>query len=375
MYAYPYSLSEIIINCICIAIDACTVILSIKAYLRHHHRYFFFLIITMVSMTLFQFIQFVVNAGYAPLGNVIGRLFFLGMMLSLLLFFDLLSRDSYDAKKVVVYCVSGTVMVITQIYRLLIRFWLERDTFNDDEVYLISGVVRDLVMIGLFAYILVLLLYWLHALYRRAPAELKRSASFAMVGGMLVLASMLVLLAAYPSGASSGDYFGFFIALLILNAGFLSFIWQFYKHPELGFLLPYRVMRMMVFNPANGIPIYTYTWDEKLANEDIFSGMLQAIASVMHESINMAQLREIILDNSVLIIERHPNLPLAFVLICSKSTRMLRSALNLFESKFIAEFHGILSESVTNLAPFQAADRFIFECYPFSKKPVRDSPR
>ncbi|MFX0101992.1 MAG: hypothetical protein ACFFCS_20675 [Candidatus Hodarchaeota archaeon] len=368
MYPMVYSPLEVFLFVVSLVINLCTVYFSIKAFLRQRHRFLPFLVFSMLMMTLYQVVQFVVNAFFAPLGNVIGRFIMLGMLYSLLLFFDFLSKDEYDRKKLVAYTIMSTVVVLTQIYRLLVRFWLDRLTFELNPIFNISGTIRDMTVGVLFFLLFFNLCYWFLKLKKNAPDELKRNATGALIGGIILTGGLFLFIFAFAFLQTDITTTYAYLAFLTLYIGFLVIIWQFYKRRELGFVLPYHALRLMVVNVDSGIPIYSYTWDKRLSDEGLFSGMLQGITSILQESVNRGVVKEIILDNAVLIIERHGEFPIAFVLVSSRSTKMIRSALIAFKERFTSEFRVLLENLGNEVSVFSRSDDFINDIFPFLNK-------
>ena len=82
----------------------------------------------------------------------------------------------------------------------------------------------------------------------------------------------------------------------------------------------------MVLHNKNSIPIFTYTWRSglNLAEETMFSGMMQAITMITSESIQQGNLEEIQLSKAVLIFQTDAGSPLTFVLVTTHYSETLK---------------------------------------------------
>jgi hypothetical protein len=123
------------------------------------------------------------------------------------------------------------------------------------------------------------------------------------------------------------------------------------KEPRLAFVLPFKVMRLVIFETKGGLPIYTKNWIESesrsLKDEALFSSMLQGIGMILGEAVKKGTIREIQLTDAILLLHRNEEFSIACVLVATKSTKTLRHALNEFAEEFYETFSekfDILSE-------------------------------
>ncbi len=79
----------------------------------------------------------------------------------------------------------------------------------------------------------------------------------------------------------------------------------FAKKPKLGYVLPFKALRLTIINTESGIAIFTHDWtkDESLVDNVLFSGMMQGISGILNESLKKGNIKEIILDKANLLIE------------------------------------------------------------------------
>ncbi len=145
----------------------------------------------------------------------------------------------------------------------------------------------------------------------------------------------------------------------------LLFILAFAKEPRLGYFPP-RALRLVVVDTVGGIPLFTHTWraGEEIADEDLFSGMVQGISLILRGSIKKGNMREIRLEEATLILQPVANTSLACVLVASRASQTLRDDLRRFAQRFFEEFSSSLG-AVYDTKVFAPAEALIKECFPF----------
>ena len=148
-----------------------------------------------------------------------------------------------------------------------------------------------------------------------------------------------------------------------LSAGFLAI--GFALRPNLAYVLTFKVYRLSVFETESGLPLYTHVWTQSNSNlpDDLFSALIQGINSFINEVIG-GNLREIIMDDKILLLKRNDEMGIACVLISNKSTRSLRTALNDFENAFSMRFKDALVE-YNNLSRFRDTKLLVEEYFSF----------
>ena len=280
---------------------------------------------------------------------------FIPMAFFTILLIDSISRENIDLRKFFLFNILATAFVI---------FSLEPNaiipiTFpNLETSFTWSGnlAIIGILFIGYFG---VLLAYYTIKIYIAAPKNLHYSVLFLIGGpiiGILVPITMLFGLHKIIPGSNG----------LFLAVGMLFMTIAIYKHPQLGYVLPFKVIRLSVFQSEKGFGLFTKTWSKSddLANDDLFSGMLLGITALMNESINKGNIREIHLEQGILLIKESLNFPIAFVLISNKSSHILRGALSIFADKFIKQFEPSFSNT-NKTSQFIPAIHLVDECFKF----------
>lgn len=148
----------------------------------------------------------------------------------------------------------------------------------------------------------------------------------------------------------AGDY--------LILPGMLILIFFLIFRLEYFAFLQFHPLRLFVIDTNSGIPLFTYTWKggERLANDDLFSGMVHGISLFMKESVGAGYLREVDLESATLIVSTSKDLPISGVLVTSRHSDSLNDLLVAFMEKFEEEFGTIIREGNTSdTSQFDAA--------------------
>lgn len=198
-------------------------------------------------------------------------------------------------------------------------------------------------------------------LYIHSPAKLNEFALVTLVGTILagVIPAFNTATRIIPAGLGISEL-SFALGILLI-AG--TFIYQ----PGLLFVLPYRTSRLGVFN-EKGIPLFSHQWissEDDPTSEIFFTEMKEGVSTILTESLKQGNIREIHLDKAILIIERYKNF--SFVLLTSKASKSLTTALSTFSIKFVTKFEELLAKSVfVDPKDHETASTIVAECFPFS---------
>ncbi|MHA1636886.1 MAG: hypothetical protein ACTSUB_02620 [Candidatus Thorarchaeota archaeon] len=101
-----------------------------------------------------------------------------------------------------------------------------------------------------------------------------------------------------------------------------------------------------------------------MAQETLFSGMLQGIAMILDESVRKGAVREIVLENGTLVLQRTYKYSVACVLVVSKSSRTLRHALDSFAEHFYEEYSQFF-DNTSKISNFRSASKLVEEHFGF----------
>ncbi len=263
--------------------------------------------------------------GYLTLNLIvykIGLFVTIPLTFFIMLLVDSISRESIDPFKL------SVVMIVST---LAFAFGLEKDVIRLNVSKL--GETGPSV-VGKFNYALaasflvfsILWFYYFLILYLKSPKSLKRIAFInllgAIIGGPLAGLAYTTGIVWYLPGT---DYF-------LIAIGALLTTYSFSKEPKLGYILPFKVSRLLLIDVESGLPLFSYTWDNSgLIDSFLFSGAIHGITHILNESLHKGLVREIKLEEASLIIKAtEKEYPIVFVLITNKTSAILNQSLELF---------------------------------------------
>jgi hypothetical protein len=181
-----------------------------------------------------------------------------------------------------------------------------------------------------------------------------------LVGTIIIIAGALVIIALRIEAIVPG------LNMLFLGIGLLVISIALLYKPDLYYILPFKVFRLVVINTENGVPLFTKIWDAKtdLVNDSLFSAMISGICMFLNEAVKRGDLEEMRLSEAIMIVKKIENHPTACVLIANKPSKLLREALDAFAFKFTQKFGNDL-EDVHETSKFEAASELASECFTF----------
>jgi hypothetical protein len=262
--------------------------------------------------------------------------------LLLIVFLDTIAREGNDLIKLIFF---------TNLIVAALIFFI----FVDPSI---SNYLYD---VGLFFLSFLFISYALK-IYKNAPTSVKFDSFLFLIGGSIgtVIPSIVLFLADLKMPINTS------FAGLFLIIGMLVMAYTIKKQPILAYILPFRASRLSVIAIDRGISIFDHIWDKEQSglDNDLYGGMLQGIGAILNETLNMGNVRQIVLERATLIIYQDPNYPVAYVLLSNQFNTALQLALKKFAGKFVAEF----SEKFINLSDvnqFASATDIIDYAFPF----------
>lgn len=344
-----------------------------RMFFRERHRHLLYLAIMTVFgglACLFEILWLLMDV-YAF--NALYRTSMLVTALFTFLLIDTASRESVDPFKIgfFMFFVGGFYMFYLLDAATTLG-WVAVPASADDAVNYFTTLVTNIHnfgYIGIYAFILFIMCmafaYWVLKVFRNVPANLKKAVpTYMMLAGGLVIAALPIvgLVSEFAVDIPGSD-------LVLAAIGILLIATALTIEPKLAYVLPFKTYRVTVVDNVSGISIYNHVWakgdeGEEVTDENLFSGMLQGISSFVQESMKKGSLREIHLEHAILILERAPEKNVEFVLVVSKTSRVLRDALTAFKTRFVTEYAEALKDS-SNMAGFRGVDKILEECFPF----------
>ncbi|MHA2270520.1 MAG: hypothetical protein ACXACI_01570 [Candidatus Hodarchaeales archaeon] len=276
-------------------------------------------------------------------------------------YFVILLSDSVDketADPIKIAIVTGLSALI--LFTSLDSGSVIQDTFpngeNGDSTLAMAGDFR-IATSALALLTGLTIVYFMAKIHWHAPKNLKKYTRLNLLGAIFlgILSSLAVgsgLTLIIPGIASA-----------FISSGALLMAIAFVSQPKIGYVLPFKAERLTVIDIDSGIPLFTHTWNKKeeMLDDVLFSGMIGGLSHFTTEALRKGDIREVHLDQAILILERHKEHPVFFVLVTSNPSPSLRSALTSFAEKFSKEFSFV----VLDTDAYEAASNIILTCFPF----------
>ncbi|MHA1732292.1 MAG: hypothetical protein ACTSU5_10125 [Promethearchaeota archaeon] len=331
--------------------------ISLAWFVRLKYRHFLYMFVTWLFLALGNLL---IALSYLLLDVELYRVGILAsvpLLFSIMVMVDSISRDGVDPKK---------LFLVTVTSSLMFAFAFEEGTVTLHESLL--GEVGP-TMLGRFSVagsVVFLLagLMWLYYMAKvdaGAPAELKGQAHINLVGACLAGPGSI---AAFATGfvwvVPGTDY-------LLIGIGALLTAYSFGRQPKLGYVLQFKVYRLIAIDRTASIPLFTHTWyAEGLGDETLFTGAFQSICAIFDETLGRGLVQEVKFESGILILQSVEDFPVAFILITSKSTPVLRNALKQFAIEFAKRFSGVVKGGLANeIGQFGVAVDIVGDAFPF----------
>ncbi len=332
-------------------------LISMQYFIKYRYTHYIYMFATWFFMWLGNLLLAV---GYLTLDKTVYRMgviatipltYFIAILL------DSISRKTIDNLKMI---------AITIVSVLVIIFVFDEDSVSTNISKLgelgpsISGRL-SYALSGLFLIAGSLWFYYSLVLFIKSPSSLKRIAGINLVGGSL---GGPIAAIAFASGAvwflPGLDYF-------LIGLGALFSTYSFSHEPKLGYVLPFKVSRLMIIDTDSGLPAYSYTWDNTgLADSYLFSGAIHGIIAILTESLHKGIVKEIILEQGSLILkEAEEGYPLAFVLITSKTSSILHQSLANFSTIITATIPKEKINELVTTGPTDIFEELVEKAFPY----------
>ena len=305
---------------------------------------------------LFQALFWILDSAshyfYSPLLMVIAIVPQIIGVPCLFIFIDLIKKERVSSVKL-------SVLFLIEIMLLILYFIPGNMQIVPGYGIHNVGPLRILQIIFLIYYVLVFF-SWSYLTWKRAPKELKQLVNFLLFGSILfsfVTAFMYSL----------GGIVKIFNAMGFIthSLGALFTIIVIWKDPKIIYILPFKAYRILVVDTNAGTGLFKYDWAElKAVDDNIFSMVLQAVGSILNEVLKKGEIREIKMDQAILLIQHEKNTPVASVLVTSKSSKSLKYGLKKFNSEFIETFQSQF-DGLYEVSRFRDAKKIVERIFDF----------
>jgi hypothetical protein len=275
----------------------------------------------------------------------------------LLLFVDEMNKESPTVWKMMMisFC-SGVIIIVGNLPGSLMievnpSYWGNGDEYTVAQAYYMYLLAGSVLFVPFLSYS-----YHILKTYKIAPIELRK----AMKSGLFGIFFMLLSIPISLTGLSSAIPGSLKINLAV---SFFFYSWMWYKEPQLVFILPFKAYRLIVIRSDSGLTVFTYDWDKNVVNEDLFSGFMMGISAFVKETLGKGSLKEINVDEAVLLIEKDDNANLIHIIVSSTSSQALRNGLSNFSSSFFERYHKIIDSP--DITPFHTAKELVEKYFSF----------
>jgi hypothetical protein len=356
--------TQIITSFITIAPFAAGFILMLRHYIKDRYQYaifhalsWFFAMLMMTSWAVSYLLVYdpvVVN----PVSRVfymIGFYFLIPVVFCFIITIDTLIRETVEPIKPTIMGIIFTVMVFFSLEPSA----YDLDYYPNGELGVFMGGPFRVVVIIMYIPVALLFIYWIRKTYLDAPKKLKKPALIAVMGTVIFAIVPIVVIAfRLPLRIPGLVNWLWAIGGLLLAIGFTI-------QPKLAFILPFKALRLTIIETTSGISLFTHTWTKtKLADDQLFAGMIQAASQFLDESVKGGYIREIQMDQAILILRKSEEYPVVCVLIATSSTHSLRQALDAFSKQFFQEFAPHF-KNYTDLTNFEGASTLVADRFSF----------
>jgi hypothetical protein len=282
---------------------------------------------------------------------------YLPLGFSLIILLDSLTRTSIDPIKIGLISAISAAVFITS---------LQPDSIGTIEFpngeqgmvatggFLISQIILYLIEGGLAVYYTAKILI-------NSPSKLKFSSRLFFSG-----AFTLGIVAPLTVGIGLNLYLPASDALFVAIGTLLISI-SIVRQPKLAYILPFKALRVTVVDSDGGVPLFSHSWvpEEQLGDELLLSSFLSAVSKGLNETLQKGKIREIILDQGVLIYSRSNKYPVSFVIVANKFSPQLRQGLECFHNQYVNNNSKYLLRPIENQDKLDKSEDLIRKCFPF----------
>jgi hypothetical protein len=355
----------IIVGYSCAITIATVFFLTLRQYLKHHYEHVLYMALMWFSYLLWCLFHTTGSLlGSVELYIYVGCFSLIPAAYFVVLLGDTITRDSFDPKKLVYVTLLSVyyVALVLTSDPLMGDYDIIQGLKPKISRYDIDGALFLLLVISFNT-----LFYYMLRVHQKAPKVLRKYTRLLFWGAFIITMLGSILFAAFSRIVPGMFFITFAIGSVLISIAF-------YKQPRLAFFLPFKALRLIVVNTESGISLYTYNWlkeEDAEVDKNLISGMVQGISLILKKSLKRGNVREISLDEGIMIIHRNEEYDIACVLISSKSSRALREGLGKFAERFYNKFSEVFKESWST-SKFEDATLIINDCFSFIPKQIEE---
>jgi hypothetical protein len=245
------------------------------------------------------------------------------------MFVDSITRDFMDNLKMILIAMASMAVIVLSLASNAVVIELDAEIPYPT----MSGDFRIAVLI-LMALVSLVTVYGSIKISIHTPKNLKKYSLINILGTYLWTIQPLWFQFSKIEQSVIG------ISTFSMGAGILINAIVFIKKPKLAYIIPFKAYRIMIQNTNTGIILFKHDWNklEALANENIFSGNMQAISTIFDLTINQGNVRKIKFDKAEITFIVSEKVPLTCILISSRSSITLRSSFDKFANDVFKDY-------------------------------------
>jgi hypothetical protein len=315
----------------------------ISLYRKYKHSQYIVLLIATISMTFWAFLMSL-SFIYGLISLLRISTFFYAIALSQgVLFFDLIWKERPNVFRMSV--VTGLIML-----ELVLMWDSDAVILKDMGGYIIPYWNGTFLIVTLLT-LLVSLLFCFHTaviLWLKMPKNMKRELR-GLIPGIIILA---------PGSLIGRQFFGMMGLSIMAVLGIAILGYYGIKNPQLLYILPFTLHRLIVINKKSGLTLYDYQWTESQINDVLIGGLVKALQNISYEILNQGHIQELVLDNGILLLNEGHHVMVG--IFASKASNYLKSCIKKFTENFETLFNIVLcNEEDCEITQFTTAEAII----------------
>ena len=329
----------------------CFLLLFFYAKKRNNHLIYLF-----SASWLFQAIFWILDgAAHLYYSTILMALAIIPQAISvpcLFVFIDLIRRERASSIRL-------SILFLLEVILLILTFLPGGMRIIPGYGVHIIGPLRTIQIIFMLYYVLTFFA-WSYLTWKKAPKELKKLVNFLLFGSILFsfVTALMYFLGGYIRVFNS-------IGFITHSFGALFTIISVWKDPKIINILPFKAYRILVVDTNAGTGLFKHDWAElKAVDENIFSMVLQAVGSILDEVLKKGEIREIKMEQAVLLVQHERNSPVASVLVTSKSSKSLKYGLKRFNTEFIEKYQSQF-DGLYEVSRFRGAKEIVEHIFDF----------
>lgn len=290
----------------------------------------------------------------------INKILLLMSTVAMIFGFDMMMRERINPYELsFVVLLNGLILYIVSDSKSIII----EELANGDQTVAHGSAARNVIFI-LGVFMSIIYLYYTMKIYQFSTPEYQKYARLLIIGavifGPLATISFMLRFGTYIPGISA----------LISSIGVLLTTLAIQKSPQLIYILKAQVVKLSVIDQNSGLTLFTYDWNRELIDVEasLIASVLESISIFTQEVLQKGGLKEILLEDSVIYIDRAAQYNCHFILISNNRSEVLKRNLRVFGDLFIEKYRKLLDtmqKPMIETTEFEVANELIPLAFPY----------